>query len=365
MTTTEQYERHERSVVDDDTVVLSRDLDDETHQDTLSSGGNISRKVNPPRIRQEDLETMNVDESMEMDSADSHGSRNANNHHADLDRNDGAMMDESFHDALDEEEMVDAAEDDDDDDDVELDCYPYTFTPLLLFAQSDYFDKGHSNYNSVAAFFEPTTAPLGVKMLDNVLYDRKNMLYEDLIEYVIQNEMIVTCCIDAHFTALKVMNIGNKASGVYYDPLNSSLTRYNGDSLKTLLAFLLLKCNYGDSQHIQDNSDHYTGHLSSGLRKMIYRLWKKINLTPNAKYLGLQSTRASLNLDRYVLVNDSRNPKLMSVQLTGNTCYFQSYLYVLSVQGSQYVPLGDTLSHLKVVFVCHRLDLLSCARWGK
>ena len=32
----------------------------------------------------------------------------------------------------------------------ELDCYPYTFSPLLLFAQESYFDKGHSNYNSVA-----------------------------------------------------------------------------------------------------------------------------------------------------------------------------------------------------------------------
>ncbi len=36
---------------------------------------------------------------------------------------------------------------------VELDCYPYTFSPLLLFAESSYFDKGYSNYNSVAQFF--------------------------------------------------------------------------------------------------------------------------------------------------------------------------------------------------------------------
>ena len=36
-----------------------------------------------------------------------------------------------------------------------LDCYPYTFSPLLLFAHGDYFDKGYSNYNSVAAFFAP------------------------------------------------------------------------------------------------------------------------------------------------------------------------------------------------------------------
>ena len=48
-------------------------------------------------------------------------------------------------------------------------------------AQSGYFDKGFSNYNSVAQFFDSV---LDVNMLENVLYDRKNMLYEDLLEYV-------------------------------------------------------------------------------------------------------------------------------------------------------------------------------------
>ena len=31
--------------------------------------------------------------------------------------------------------------------DSDLDCYPYTFSPLLLFAQEHYFDPGYSNYN--------------------------------------------------------------------------------------------------------------------------------------------------------------------------------------------------------------------------
>ena len=47
--------------------------------------------------------------------------------------------------------------------------------------QEGYFDKGHSNYNSVAQFFGPA---LAVDMLDNVLYERKNLLYEDLLEMV-------------------------------------------------------------------------------------------------------------------------------------------------------------------------------------
>lgn len=34
--------------------------------------------------------------------------------------------------------------------------------------------------------------------------ERKNMLYEDLLNYVTANRMLVTCCIDAHFTAFQV-----------------------------------------------------------------------------------------------------------------------------------------------------------------
>ena len=49
-----------------------------------------------------------------------------------------------------------------------LDCYPYTFSPLLLFAQSQYFDKGYSNYNAVAQFFAP--ALVGIDMLENVIH---------------------------------------------------------------------------------------------------------------------------------------------------------------------------------------------------
>lgn len=84
----------------------------------------------------------------------------------------------------------------------ELDCYPYTFSPLLLFAESSYFDKGYSNYNAVAQFFAPA---LDVNMLENVLFERKNMLYEELLQHVLTNKMLVTCCIGEHFTALQVI----------------------------------------------------------------------------------------------------------------------------------------------------------------
>ncbi len=65
-----------------------------------------------------------------------------------------------------------------------LDCYPYTFSPLLLFAQAEYFDKGYSNYNSVAQFFAPALPD--VNMLENVLYDRKNMLYVTCPSYSVR-----------------------------------------------------------------------------------------------------------------------------------------------------------------------------------
>lgn len=65
-----------------------------------------------------------------------------------------------------------------------FDCHPYTFSPLLLFSDSDYFDKGHSNYNSVADFFKNL---LDEDMLKNVLYESKNnMKYDELLKFVIE-----------------------------------------------------------------------------------------------------------------------------------------------------------------------------------
>ena len=100
-----------------------------------------------------------------------------------------------------------------------LDCYPYTFSPLLLFSTDGYFDRGYSNYNAVASFFDPVLKGVlseswdgdidngladrsiprrgsrspgisphknqeedaaascggGINMLDGVVYERKNM----------------------------------------------------------------------------------------------------------------------------------------------------------------------------------------------
>ena len=152
----------------------------------------------------------------------------------------------------------------------ELDCYPYTFSPLLLFAKEGYFDKGYSNYNSVAQFFASTLGD--VDMLSNVLYDRKNMLYEELLAHVTQNCMLVTCCIDAHFTAFQVLP--NK-SLLYYDPLKSSLFHVSGDSFNTLVGFLLLKCNYGNSQHMTENEVRSACGSERRLHRSTHRLYSQ------------------------------------------------------------------------------------------
>lgn len=207
-----------------------------------------------------------------------------------------------------------------------LDCYPYSFTPLLLFTESSYFDKGHSNYNSVARFFQKV---LPVDMLEHVLYDRKNMLYEELLGYIIQHEMLVVCCIDDHFTAFKVFSDN---SLIYYDPCKPQLQKYEGDSFRALAIYLLLKCNYADSNHIQENKDHYTGTLStSAIRYCIYNTWKRIN-TLEGPIGRIRSQSVPLPLKNYVLINDKSNPALMSTQRTSNTCYFQVFLFAVLVK---------------------------------
>ena len=171
--------------------------------------------------------------------------------------------------------------------DLDLDCYPYGFSPLLLFAQESYFDQGYSNYNSVVQFF---AGVLDVNMLENVLYERKNMLYEELLQFVIDNKMLVTCCIEAHFTGFQVLS--DKAV-IFYDPLRPYLSLISGaDQCKKFMAFMMLKCSYGDSQHIQENKNHYVGPDSTNpTRRMIYDLWRNINKLQPEGHGGVRAMR--------------------------------------------------------------------------
>lgn len=219
-----------------------------------------------------------------------------------------------------------------------LDCYPYTFSPLLLFSSAKYFDKGYSNYNAVAAFFAPALADLGVKkeeeenddgnmdggdagvaaaaaaaapspesnrgnnqdnsptrspprksprsngggsdnlspndndqyegginMLNGVVYDRKNMTYDEVFNHIVATQSLVTCCIDAHFTAFQILN---SQCLIYYDPLSPNIRVAVGESsVQDAALFLLMKCKYGDDVHVQENKNYYTGSSSSQLQR--------------------------------------------------------------------------------------------------
>ena len=133
-----------------------------------------------------------------------------------------------------------------------------------------------------------------------------------------------------------------KKSLIYYDPLKPSLSYISGDSYTKFVSFMLLKCNYGDSQHIQENKDYYTGSDSNSTRRTIYSLWKTIN-KQSAPYCNTK--QVSLNLDTYLLINNARNPQQMSTQETGNTCYFQTYLFAVLCKVCSPV-LGDNNSSI-------------------
>ena len=102
-------------------------------------------------------------------------------------------------------------------------------------------------------------------MLENVVYERKNLLYEELLEHVIAQRSLVTCCIDAHFTAFQVLD--NNCC-VYYDPLKPRLTLVYGDqSMRKFICYLLLKCSYADNSHVQENKGHYMGPDATPIRR--------------------------------------------------------------------------------------------------
>ena len=226
-----------------------------------------------------------------------------------------------------------------------LDCYPYTFSPLLLFTSPKYFDRGYSNYNAVAAFFAPALADLGVNkdgddddgqmdggdakvastaaaaaagspesnrgnmdntnsptrspprksprngggssdnpsphndstlpyeeqqqgginMLHGVIYERKNLTYDEVFHHIVATQSLVTCCIDAHFTAFQILN---SQCLIYYDPLSPNIRVAFGESaVMDAALFLLMKCKYGDDVHVQENKNYYTGSSASPLQR--------------------------------------------------------------------------------------------------
>jgi hypothetical protein len=269
--------------------------------------------------KKDDDDNNNVEEEDEM-SIDNIDNMSVTNHNEDYDDDDNDAINNML------QEKISS---------YSLDCYPYTFSPLLLFTSAKYFDRGYSNYNAVAAFFAPALADLGVKkdedgdgddeqidgedtgvasaaeaaspennrnnqdpsrspprksprngggsdngsspndvpheeginMLRGVIYDRKNLNYDEVFNHIVATQSLVTCCIDAHFTAFQILN---SQCLIYYDPMHPNIRVAFGESaVEDAALFLLMKCKYGDDVHVQENKNYYTGNSSSPLQRKV------------------------------------------------------------------------------------------------
>ena len=58
------------------------------------------------------------------------------------------------------------------------------------------------------------------------------------------------------------------------------------------------------------------------VRRLIYQLWRKIHQM-DLSQLRYSRSQVNLGLSDYLLVNNAKDPRSMSTQATGNTCYFQ------------------------------------------
>ena len=76
-----------------------------------------------------------------------------------------------------------------------------------------------------------------------------------------------------------------------------------------------------------ENEDYYTGSDSNPVRRKLFQLWRKLHDTEVSDLWNVKFKPIPLGLDRYLLINGARDHSAMSTQLTGNTCYFQTYLF--------------------------------------
>ena len=313
-----------RKVIEEEDIIMNEN-NDMSKPPPSNKNGNKQEDNSPPDDKQED------DIFMEIDGD--------NNNNMDIDSNPNPNPSNNPTNAI-EELVLNSLRS------YSLDCYPYTFSPLLLFTNGNYFDKGYSNYNAVAAFFAPALRGLGVSgdggedggvkkkkgdgksslngenknggeqddtakknddgeeskisndideamdaneeeeekdkeskgddkkedndeqflyedginMLQGVIYDRKNLTYDELYNHINATKSLVTCCIDAHFTAFQIIS---KDTLLYYDPLSPQLKMCTGAHAQNCALYLMMKCGYGDNGHIIENKKYYTNTATS------------------------------------------------------------------------------------------------------
>ena len=100
----------------------------------------------------------------------------------------------------------------------------------------------------------------GINMLQGVIYDRKNLTYDELYNHINATKSLVTCCIDAHFTAFQMIS---RDTLIYYDPLSPQLKMCTGAHAQNVALYLMMKCGYGDNGHIIENKKYYTNTATS------------------------------------------------------------------------------------------------------
>ena len=60
-----------------------------------------------------------------------------------------------------------------------------------------------------------------------------------------------------------------------------------------------------------------------------YSVWNRINTLSMGFLNSIRMVQLPLSLNKYLFINGIRDASSMSTQLTGNTCYFQTYLFAL------------------------------------
>lgn len=89
-----------------------------------------------------------------------------------------------------------------------------------------------------------------------------------------------------------------------------------------------------------------------------------------AACIALSVVQVALNLDQYLLINDSKKHGMMSVQKTSSTCYFQTYLFgvlsrVCNLRLADQMPLQldlenkDLLGEVTVTICRHLLGFFA------
>ena len=92
-----------------------------------------------------------------------------------------------------------------------------------------------------------------------------------------------------------------------------------GDGAQSHVLWHLLKCGYGNSQHIQENpEDYYTSFHAPNVRRKIFKMYRDLNRRYGRSGAGFEKP-IRLDLQEWYLVNRASNPSEMDAQSARET----------------------------------------------